>query len=312
MSSKKPSVGMPILYFPSGARTPFAGMVASVDGEGRCNITYFDQNGTAQSRQGVSISDRPSAAGDYVRVTGNTNVQSAVEEHQQAMEEAGHGQPAPQEQSPAERSSKGKAEGAARERGDFTSAAHTSDNVQPAGSGGPFDPANTSKAHMSVHQTRESESVGNPTTGGVTPKLSPATMGNLSERDREAAQRIAAAKTPHEKAQAANMSTGAVAPGNAEEVNDFVEQRAKGPDSKEVKQRAEAVAMLAQPAGAVTEEQRRLDRDAARQKEAVAKSAEIKKARTAAPAKKAAKKVPAKKTAAKKAPAKKAAKKARR
>lgn len=176
--------------------------------------------------------------------------------------------------------------------GDFSSAATAADNQQPAGSGGPFDPANTAKAHMSVNQTQESLSAGNPTTGGVTPKLSAENMANLSERDREAAQSIIDAKTPAEKSLAANAGTGAATPGTAKMIAHPLDPEL-GPDA----------ASPAQQAGRTqqdvpNEEANRLAREEAAHKVAVEKSAEAQRGRTAAKPVEApaAKKVPAKTT----------------
>ena len=327
MNPNEPQVGAPILYFPAGARTPFAGQIASVQDDKRVNIAYFDGSGQSQSKQSVPITQEAAAGGDYVVLAAHEQTARAIAAHQKAMEKGHYGQPDQDasNETPAQRKKRAADEKKAQQTGDFSSAAAASDNVQPAGSGGPFDPANTSKAHLTQHQVAENQSPGWPTTGGVTPKLSEANMGQLSERDRETAQRIEDAKSPREKALAAQASvSGMATPGTSKKIVDAEKARAKGPDPKEVKKRADAAALLATPMPegqpAVNEEQRRLARDKARSEEAQRISKERfaneKKAAKKPAARpiihepfRGAKKVPAK--AAKKAPAKKAAKKGR-
>ncbi|MEO7244732.1 MAG: hypothetical protein ABIX12_06260 [Rubrivivax sp.] len=273
----KAAVGASILYFQSGASQPLAGTIASLDADGRVNIAYTDTTGQAQSRQGVAVADEANAAGDYVLI--GDDAEGAQKAHAAAAQKAQQGQPAQGQEQTAQQK---KDAATARERGDFTSAATAGDNVQAAGSGGPFDPANTAKAHMTVNQTQESSSIGNPTTGGVTPKLSAENMHMLSERDREAAQAIINAKSAAEKTLAANAGTGAATPGTAQMI-------AHPPAAKTVPP--------ADPAPAqATEESTRLQREEAAHKVAQEKSAEMQRDRQKeAPAKQAAAPEPAKK-----------------
>lgn len=266
--STQPSVGMPILFFAAGAVAPLAGVIAGINSDGRVNLSLFDSNGQSMARQGVPFTDEPSAAGDYVVGNLGGDSTAAVEAHQAAMKAAFHGVPVPRDDKPSDKP--------AAPDGDFTSAAHAADNVQLAGSGGPFDPANTAKAHMTVHQTQESQSAGNPTTGGVTPKLSAENMHVLSERDRETAQAIVNAKSDDEKVRLASGGTGAATRGTAQAIVDHAAGK-KAPETPA------AVAAAAIPAGQANEEAGRLQRDAERSKEAQRRSKEITKERAKDP-----------------------------
>lgn len=278
MSSKKPAVGMMIAYFPSGATQPFAGTIAQVLTDGKINIGYFDGSGAAQSRQSVAFVDE-ATGGDYCVMADDGDTTAATKKHEQAARKAGVGQPAkehkddPKAQAAAE---------AAQAAGDFSSATLDPSNKQAPGTGGPFDPANTSAAHMTQHQRMEGQSIGQPTTGGMTPKLTPANMGDLSERDREAAEAIMDAKTPEEKATAANASTGAATPGSAEMIQQAEKDRAKrSTPEAAAKVAKDAVAMqeaarkaAPPPAPDMTEEQLRVERAKQRHEEALRLSAE--------------------------------------
>lgn len=317
---KNATIGMPILYFPSGAATPFAGTVAGVSGtpnDNRINIAYTDGNGVPHDRQGVPYLDKPAPGGDYVVAFLEADSTAAIRAHAEAMRKAFQGQPAPR----ATPVPKG---GPAP--GDFTSAALSPQNAQPAGSGGPFDPANTALAHMSEHQRQESQSVGNPTTGGMTPTLNAGNLHNVSERDRETAKAILGAKGDDEKAKLARGGTGVATRGTAEMI-----ATGKGlPPAPD----APAAGPVAIGFGQANEEVTRIERQEQLHDEAVEKSKQItaerakdklstagpteqrraseKVQRTAAKAGKAAKKMPARK-AVKKAPSKKVpAKKSKR
>ncbi len=322
MSKAQPVVGMPILYFPGGAAEPFAGTVASVgSGDGRVNIAFTDQNGIQQARQGVSLQSEPQPGGDYVVDNTGGDGSKAIQAHQKAQQKAGFGQPTEQEAPKGGQISQQLTSGPS---GDFASAINDPRNVQKPGSGGPFDPANTAQAHMSQHQREQSNSVGNPTTGGVTPKLSEATMGQLPERDREAAQAILKAKSPEEQNRIAGSGTGAATRGTAQAI---VDNAKKGPQPLKA-----GDVQPAKPNSGGNEEVDRISRNERLHDEAVEKSKTETAARKKDPMlaagpgeqrkaaekameeqrKAAAKKVPAKQAAAKKAakvPAKKAAKK---
>lgn len=209
--SKAVTVGMPILFFAAGEAAPMAGHVAGIDPTGRVNIAFTDSQGASRSRQGVPFTDKPNAGGDYVVANPSGDATAATEAHAKAMKAGFHGVPT---------TGNMKQGGKDAAPGDFSSATLSSNNVQPAGSGGPFDPANTSKAHMSAHQTLESQSEGNPTTGGMTPTVDPSNPAQLSERDRETAQAIVNAKGGDEKVRLANGGTGRVSPGNAQAIVD--------------------------------------------------------------------------------------------
>ncbi len=295
MKKQTAQVGASILYFQSGASAPLAGTIASVDADGRVNIAFTDTSGQAQSRQGVSVADEANADGDYVLI--GDDAEGATKAHAAAAQKAQQGQPG--EGQPQQTAAQKKAAAEAQQRGDFTSAAHAGDNKQPAGSGGPFDPANSSKAHMTVNQTQESQSAGNPTTGGVTPKLSAENMPMLSERDREAAQAIINAKTDREKTLAANAGTGAATRGTAEAI-------VKGQDPKGTPQAANTAGQapaVPQQAPVVNQEDARMAQEEAKHKAAVEQSAKIASERKVAE-QPAAKKVSAKTVAAKKIAAK--------
>lgn len=212
--SKAVTVGMPILYFPAGTAVALQGAIAGIEADGRVNIAYTDSQGQPRSRQGVPFNDKPNPGGDYVVSNVGGDATAATEAHQRAMKAGFQGVPT------TGNVAKGSAESPPPAAGDFSSAALSSDNVQAAGSGGPFDPANTAKAHMTQHQTLESQSVGRPTTGGVTPKISRENAHLLSERDREVLDQMEHAKSPDEKVRLANAGSGVVTPGSARLVRD--------------------------------------------------------------------------------------------
>ncbi len=128
--SQKAAIGMHVLFFIGGSATPFSATVASIDGD-RVHLSYIDGSGTAQTRQNVPFSVEPIAAGDYA--TPAEDADAAIEAHAKAMKEAKVGQPAPDTRDPKVAAEQERTEKAAQARGDFSSAAHASDNVQPAG-----------------------------------------------------------------------------------------------------------------------------------------------------------------------------------
>jgi hypothetical protein len=153
----------------SGAGKPFTGKIVAVNEDnGRVNVMAWDANGNSFARQDVPLMQAGEAhpGGDYA-VFADEDV-----DPKKAAKAMPQGQPKDGEQVKAE--STRIADGGpasvplAKQTGDAST-----------------NPDNTAAAHMSEAMRSEGRSEGNPTVGGLTPKINPDTVGELPERERE-------------------------------------------------------------------------------------------------------------------------------